>query len=369
MANNNVNVLTSSMSKFVNTITDQETGEELILPTVDTLEVPPIPNYIGGERRNINSYGTIDISRFNGSNSELITHIGADFKADKTPAYRRLTVLDDEGEPMYKYVEIPNNFFIERTDTHQIIGNNVSSTYSIFDFQDAAMYYFSILDQLCNKGYQITPAYAKVWENGAKLFIQHRIGGGQVMGEPVDSYLSLITSHDKSSGFILALSTFRLFCANQIQRMLRNSQMKLILRHTTNNGARIEAEANRMIAMERANAAALEEYAQSLAAIKITDAQLFNAFARYKGLERLTTQRQVRNFEYLAGNLLSAYNMPDVANFRGTALGAYYAASDAFQHVEPLRMSKTRGQKLIEGALDGNLDLGAFADTLVQIAQ
>ena len=360
--------LTSSISKFMDTITDKETGETIILPNLQSLEVPNKPNYVGGQRRNINSFGTEDISSFDGDGTTLIQHIGADFNAEKTPAYRRLTVLEN-GIPVDKFIEVPNNFFVERTDTHQILGNNVTSTYSIFDFRDAAMYYFSILEQLKNKGYQITPAFAKIWENGARLFIQHKIGGGQVMGEPVDSYLSLITSHDKSSGFVLALSTVRLFCSNQIHRMLKNASMRMVLRHTTNNGARIEAEAAQMIAMEKANRAALEEYAQSLAMTKITDANLFNAFAKYKALDKMTTQRQVNNFEYLAGNLMACYNMPDVANYRGTALGAYYAASDAFQHVEPLRNSKTRDQKMIEASLDGNVELGVFTDTVVQMAR
>lgn len=360
--------LTSSVSRFINTVTDQQTGEQIILPTLETLSIPATPNYVGGVRKNINSYGTVDIHDWTGSDNELVHYIGADFKADKTPCYRKLTVIEN-GIATDKFIEVPNNFFVERTDNHVVLGNNVTETYSIFDFEEAIYYYLSILERLREKGYEVSPAYAKVWEGGAKLFLQHKIGGGQIMGEPVDSYLSLITSHDRSSGFTLALSAVRLFCANQIQRMLGHASMKLNLRHTTGNALKIENEAQKMMELQQGNQAALAEYAESLAGIKVSTQNMFDAFAKMRNLEKLTTQRQVDNWSYLAGNLMAAYNMPDIDNFRGTALGAYYAASDAFQHIEPLRQSATRDQKMIEASLDGNIVLGEYTDILVDIAR
>lgn len=360
--NTNANVLTSSAKTFMNTFTDSETGEQVIVPTYETLVIPGRPDYIDGIRKNVNSFGTTDLSNFSGDTRDLIVEIGADFTASKVPAYRQ--IIQPNGEP--KFVMVPNNFFVQRDDTHEILSGNVTETYKVFDFSDAVYYYMSILNQLGQRGYDITPAFGKVWGNGQKLFLQHKIKGGQVMGDPVDSYLTLLSSHDSTQGFVIALSCVRCFCSNQIHRMLKNAQMKLSLRHTTNNAARIESEAQKMIDMEQKASIALEEYAESLASMRMTEAQLFNAFARYKKLSSLKTQRQINNFETLAGGLISAYRMPDVDNFRNTALGGYYAFSDASQHITPLRLSASRDQKMIEAMSDGNMALGEFADILVQ---
>ena len=48
-------------------------------------------------------------------------------------------------------------------------------------------------------------------------------------------------------------------------------------------------------------------------------------------------------------------------------LGAYYGFSDMSQHCEPLR--KTAQQTFIERGIDGNIQLGQFADILESIAK
>jgi len=354
--------------------------EAIILPSLKSINVPDRPDYIGGKRANVNSFGTTDISNFSGDTSELIQMIGADFKAVKKPSFQLLdtttTLYDAFGNPVIvpDYREVPNSYYCVNSKTGDVIGTSLTERYEIFDFDDAIYFYMGIINEIANRGFSVTPSYAKVFGNGSKMFLQHKIKGGELMGEPVDTYIALLTSHDKSAGFMLALSTVRLFCQNQINRMLKSATNKITLKHTKGNQSRIEAEATRMIALEAKNSAVLQAHLSDLANVKVSEQQIFDAFSRMYELDKMSTQRQVNNWINRMEQLMACYRMPDVDNWRGTALGAYYAASDMFQHVSPLRIPSSaerqaiRDLNNIEGAID-NADLGMFADILVSVAQ
>jgi len=342
-------------SQVISAVKDEVTGKDIIWPSYEKLVIPKTPNYRNGVRSNVASFGTTNLEKFVGTPENLISDINADFKAIKVPSYR----LTSAGE----YEVVPNNSFLVNSKTDDIIGKNITDRYSIFDFDTAIYYFLAMLEMVKKMGLEVTPAYGKVWQNGAKMFLQYKVGGTTIMGEKVDSYMSLVTSHDKSSGFIIALSAVRLFCQNQIHRMLKEATNKLSLKHTAGNQRRIEVEANKLIESQKTQMKALEAYAQSLAKVKISEKDIFDNYAAMKKVGAMTTQRQVDTFTENAQQLIACYRQPDVANFTNTALGAYYAYSDFSQHCVPTR--KTSDQSYIESALDGNLVLGDFTDMLV----
>lgn len=333
--------------------------ETLIIPTLGSLNIPKNPCYINGTRANVNSYGTVDLSSFKGTTDELIKNIGADFTAERIPALR----MTKEG----KVVPVKNNSFLVNSKTDEIIGSGITDRYGILDFQDGIYTFMALLDEVKKHGYEVSPAYGKVWGGGARCFLQYHVGGNKIMGEPVDSYLSLISSHDKSAGFTIALSAVRCFCQNQISKLLKNATNKITLKHTTNSKNFIEARAQQLIQAEEAQRKALAEYCQSLSTVKVTNQNIFDALSIMYNLNDMDSQRALNGFQNRAEQLFACYNMPDVSPWVGTALGAYYAFSDCSQHCQPLR--RTADETYITRGIEGNVDLGRFADILVEVAK
>lgn len=333
--------------------------ETLIIPTLGSLNIPKHPSYINNSRVNVNSYGTTELSGFKGTSEELIKLIGADFKAQRIPSYR----INKDGE----YIPVKNNDFLINDQTDEIIGTNISSRYGIIDYSDSIMTYLALIEEIKKHNMDCYPVYGKVWDGGKKMFLQHHVQGNTIMGEPVDSYIALVTSHDKSAGFTIALSVTRLFCQNQLQRMLNGATNKITLKHTSNSRNFVEARAMQMIKAEEEQHKLLNQYCEHLATIKVTDQQIFDALSIMYHLNDMDSQRALNGFQNRAEQMFACMNMPDIGEHRHDLLGAYYGFSDMSQHCEPLR--KTAQQTFIERGIEGNIQLGQFADILESIAK
>ena len=345
----------------LNAPVDVITEKPIVYPTWQSIIVPNQPDYIGGQRISTNHFGTKDLKDFVGGPDDLIKAIGADFKAVPSNHWYMNGVT---GE----LTEAADRVLINSKTGEQIGKNLISDRYTVLDFDDGVYYFWALLEEIAKHGYEVEPAFAKIYgEGGAKMFLQYRIFGADIMGEPVDTYLTLLTSHDKSMGFTIALSMVRLFCQNQVHRLLKNAEQKRVIKHLKTGKEKIQLEANRIIQLCESKHQALDEYLSGLANIKVNDEMIFNAMAHTRGLYDMDTQKKVNRFTTAMEQLMACYNMPDLNDWRGTALGAYYAYSDFQDHVVPAH--KTKSETYLERAADGNIGLGQFADVLVEIAK
>ena len=357
---NNSSVLSLNAPISMNTPIDATTQKPLVFPTPYSIVVPNYPEYIGNQRFNTNSFGTQDISTFNGGPEHLIKAIGADFKAIPTSHYY-MTAGGD-------LVEAKDRILVNDKTGKQIGKNLITDRYEVFDFDEGIYYFWALLEEIKSHGYKAEPAVAKIYgAGGAKMFLQYRIFGANLMGEPVDTYLTLLTSHDKSMGFTIALSMVRLFCQNQIHRMLKEATNRVTIRHMKTGKEKIQLEAQKIIRLNEQNHIAMQKYFEQLAGIKVDSNMIFEAMSRLYDLYNLDTQIKINKFTNRMEQLMACYNMPDVENWKGTALGAYYAFSDMQDHVVPLR--KVRDESYLERSVDGNVGLGEFADILVDVAK
>lgn len=362
MFNNSIICLPTSSDSSILAPRDAKTDKPLVFPTANSIIVPNHPDYMvknGKTRIATNHYGTQEISTFSGTPDELVRAIGADFKAVPTAHY----YMGTDGV----MVEAADRILVN-SKTHEQIGKNtISNSYQVFDFDEGIYYFFALLEEIKSHGYNVEPAVAKIYGGSARMFLQYRVFGGEIMGEPVDTYLTLLTSHDKSSGFTICLSMVRLFCQNQINRMLKSATNQITLRHSRSNKERIEKEASRIISMTEKKYEALNDYLSSLATIKVNNSMIFDAMAQTKGLANLDTQTKINKFTHTMEQLMACYNMPDLNDWRDTALGAYYAFTDYVDHVEPNRA--TKDETYLERSVNGNPDIEEFIDTLVKIAE
>lgn len=363
MTNSMNNTMNNTMNNNIlslNAPVDIITEKPIVYPTWQSIIAPPTPDYIGGQRISTNNFGTKNLEGFTGGPDELIKAIGADFKAIPASHYYMNGIT---GE----MVEANDRILINSKTGEQIGKNLISDRYTVLDFDEGVYYFWALLEEIVRHGYQAEPAVAKIYGvGGAKMFLQYRIFGGEIMGEPVDTYLTLLTSHDKSMGFTIALSMVRLFCQNQVHRLLKNAEQKRVIRHTSSGRDRIQLEAKRIIQMCENKQKALDEYLTGLANIKINNEMIFDAMALTRGLYDMDTQTKVNKFTTAMEQLMACYNMPDVNDWRGTALGAYYAYSDFQDHVS---LRKLRDESYLERAIEGNVGLGQFADVLVEMAK
>lgn len=357
---NNSSILSLNAPVSLSTPIDAVTQKPLVFPTPYSIITPNYPDYIQGQRFNTNHYGTQDITEFKGGPDNLISAIGADFKAIPTSHYY-MTASGD-------LVEASDKILVNDKTGKQIGKNLISDRYEVFDFDEGIYYFWALLEEIKSHGYQAEPAVAKIYgAGGAKMFLQYRVFGADIMGEPVDTFLTLLTSHDKSMGFTIALSMVRLFCQNQIHRMLKEATNRVTIRHMKAGKEKIQLEAQRIMRLNEQNQIAMQKYLGGLADIKVDNNMIFEAMSRMYDLYNLDTQVKINKFTNRMEQLMACYNMPDVENWKGTALGAYYAYSDMQDHVVPLR--KIRDEAYLERSADGNIGLGEFADILVEVAK
>lgn len=332
-----------------------KTPKELVYPTMGALSVPIKPNYREGKRLSVNAYGTTELEAFAGDSKELAKLIGADFKASKANNYTKA------GD------KIEGSYYVYREDNNKILNPFVTDVYSVFQYTDVINFYMSFLEELKKHGVESTPAYGKVYDEGRNLFLQHKLEGYDILGDKVDTYLSLITSHASQSSVTLALTSVRLICQNQINRALGCADAKIMLKHTNGNNAKLKAQADKLISLEEANKKALTDYCEKLATIKVTNEQIFKAMMIAENVAKMSTQAALDHVNYKCEQLFACYNMADVDPYRGTALGAYYAYSDYKQHVIPTK--KTAEASFRMEGIEGNKKLANFIDILCDIAK
>lgn len=335
--------------------------------------VPKEPTWREGGRKEIthygtgivkNNFGTLELANYNGTNEDLIKDIGADFTVKPyRPRYENpiTGVLEDMG-----------NLYLFNEKTGEILNNvPVSERYEVLNFEDCMRYFFALIEEIRSHGYEVVPDVARVYDGGNKMFLQYKIHGGTILGDPVDTNLTMLTSHDKSFSFVIALSQVRLFCKNQLNKLLKGCEQQIKIRHTKAAHDAIAAKAKQVIEATSANKIALESYLSSIRDIKVTNKNIYDAWLLHNGINpneqialAAATKLTNRMSEYFA-----CLNMPDVANVKDTALGAYYAYTDYSDHVVAARQTATEGDNRIKTAIyDGNPDVSAFIDTLVKVA-
>ena len=382
MANMNTNnILTLGNSEIINVENFSDIGgrkRTTTMVTVPTLAdimigVPKEPTWREGGRKEIthygtgivkNNFGTLELANYKGTNEDLIRDIGADFTVKPyRPRYEN---------PLSGVLEDMGNLYLFNEKTGQILNNvPVSERYEVLNFEDCMRYFFALVEEIRSHGYEAVPDVARVYDGGNKMFLQYKIHGDSILGEPMDTNLTMMTSHDKVFSFVIALSQVRLFCKNQINRMLRGCDQQIKIRHTKIAHDAIAAKANNVIEATMNNKVALEEYLGTLRDIKVNDQQIYDAWLIHNGINKneemalmAATKLTNRMQEYFA-----CLNMPDVANWKNTALGAYYAYTDYNDHVVASRQTATEGDNRIKSALyEGNPDVGNFIDTLVKVA-
>jgi phage/plasmid-like protein (TIGR03299 family) len=167
-----------------------------------------------------------------GSASDAATQAGLNWEVQTVPiqAYRNRNV--NPYEVVTDYFQVPRKQGILRKDTEQIIGV-VGDKYKIVQNMEV----FGALDSLVDSG-EARYSAAGSYNDGANVWMIMELPTGvQVANDPHAAYLLVQSSHDGSGAVRIRPIIERIFCANQINRLITKSKSNdytYTMKHTTN---------------------------------------------------------------------------------------------------------------------------------------
>lgn len=167
-----------------------------------------------------------------GSASEAATQAGLNWEVSPVPiqAYRNRNV--NPYEVVTDYFEVPRKQAILRQDTEQIIGV-VGEKYKVVQNMEV----FSALDSLVDSG-EARYTAAGEYNNGANIWMIMELPNGvQVANDPHAAFLLVQSSHDGSGAVRIRPIIERIFCANQINKLItkgKKNDYTYTMKHTTN---------------------------------------------------------------------------------------------------------------------------------------
>lgn len=260
----------------------------------------------------------------------------ANWNVRKTPMTTMIpiaaTITEDGVTPESTVtVTVPNQFASIRDlpgGGHQVF-RVVGSQYRPFQNEDLADALSGIADV---SGAKVETA-GQIQE-GRRVFVSMRLPEQMLIGgqDAVDMYLTAFNSHDGTSSLMLAVTPFRVTCANMQSMVTRKATSKFLIRKTSNSAIRI-AEARKQLELTFAYAAEFQKSAEKLMNTKITNRQfdqligkVFESKADDSELLKTRAAERAKTLNWLF------HQSPTNANIRDNAWGAYQAIGEYVDH-------------------------------------
>jgi len=300
-----------------------------------------------------------------GSASEAARQAGLDWTvslADMQATYKQPIGIDDV---FTHRIEVPKKqavlkFMPENAVPEAVIGV-VGDKYKIVQNMEV----FSALDALVDSGDARYTA-AGEYNNGANIWMVMELPlGVNVANDPHAAFLLVQSSHDGSCAVRIRPIIERLFCANQINTLIKGkktNQFTYVMKHTTNS----ELSVNDIRNITQLTYQAIEEYettASGLLKREVSAEQVRNYFKRVWALPttvedkpyHLLTQgerRQQTIATTARDKAWQIYNESETqANIRGTAFAAWQAVIEYADHY-----ASGGSERLAVAALSGRSD-------------
>lgn len=228
-----------------------------------------------------------------------------------------------------------------KDNTNEVIGV-VGDKYKIVQNMEV----FSALDGLVDSG-EARYSAAGEYNNGANIWMIMELPTGvQVANDPHAAYLLVQSSHDGSCAVRIRPIIERLFCANQINRLItgkKTNDYTYVMKHTTNSVLSVSDIRN----ITNLTYTAVQEYEQvanNLISREISNQQARNIFQKVWALPSTVEdapyslltkgERRQQSIAYAARDKAwQIYSESETQeNIRGTAFGAWQAVVEYADH-------------------------------------
>jgi phage/plasmid-like protein (TIGR03299 family) len=279
-----------------------------------------------------------------GSASEAAKQAGLDWNVMLTNMEAIVSNKVNEYETVTDHYPVPKRqavIKLGKDNTNEVIGV-VGDKYKIVQNMEV----FSALDTLVDSGDARYTA-AGEYNNGANIWMVMELPMGvQVANDPHAAFLLVQSSHDGSCAVRIRPIIERLFCANQINRIIKGKHKNdytYVMKHTTNSKLSVEDIRN----ITQLTYTSIQEYeavASTLLQRKVDDRQVKNIFKQVWALpdiieqmpEHLLSQGEKRQRTIALTGRDSAWNIYSQShtqeNIRGTAFGVWQAVIEHADH-------------------------------------
>jgi phage/plasmid-like protein (TIGR03299 family) len=278
-----------------------------------------------------------------GSASEAARQAGLDWTVELSDMFVERKTIVSPYETLTNKLDVPKRqAVIKRTEEGESVIGVVGDKYTIVQNMEV----FSALDTLVDSGDARYTA-AGEYNNGANIWMVMELPVGvQVANDPHAAFLLVQSSHDGSCAVRIRPIIERLFCANQINRIIKGKHKNAytyVMKHTTNSELSVSDIRN----ITQLTYDSIQEY-ESIAGIlldrKVDDRQVRNIFKAVWSLpstveempEHLLSQGEKRQRTIALAGRESAWNIYSQShtqeNIRGTAFGAWQAVIEHADH-------------------------------------
>ena len=278
-----------------------------------------------------------------GSASEAARQAGLDWTVELSDMFVERKTIVSPFESITDRLDVPKRqAVIKRTEDSELVIGVVGDKYKIVQNMEV----FSALDTLVDSGDARYTA-AGEYNNGANIWMVMELPTGiQVANDPHAAFLLVQSSHDGSCAVRIRPIIERLFCANQINRIIKGKHKNAytyVMKHTTNS----ELSVNDIRNITQLTYDSIQEYetvAGTLLERKVDERQVRNIFKAVWALpseieqapDHLLSQGQRRQRTIALNGRDSAWNIysqsPTQENIRGTAFGVWQAVIEHADH-------------------------------------
>ena len=278
-----------------------------------------------------------------GSASEAARQAGLDWTVELSDMFVERKTIVSPFESITDRLDVPKRqAVIKRTEDSESVIGVVGDKYKIVQNMEV----FSALDSLVDSGDARYTA-AGEYNNGANIWMVMELPTGvQVANDPHAAYLLVQSSHDGSCAVRIRPIIERLYCANQINRIIKGKHKNAytyVMKHTTNSELSVSDIRN----ITQLTYDSIQEYetvAGTLLQRKVDERQVQSIFKRVWALpseieeapDHLLSQGQRRQRTIALNGRDSAWNIysqsPTQENIRGTAFGVWQAVIEHADH-------------------------------------
>lgn len=278
-----------------------------------------------------------------GSASEAARQAGLDWTVELSDMFTERKTVVSPFETVTEKLEIPRRqAVVKRSEEGESVIGVVGDKYKIVQNMEV----FSALDTLVDSGDARYTA-AGEYNGGANIWMVMELPTGvQVANDPHAAFLLVQSSHDGSCAVRIRPIIERLFCANQINRIIKGKHKNdytYVMKHTTNSKLSVEDIRN-ITQLTYSSIAEYEQVAHNLLQRKVDDRQVKNIFKQVWSLpstveeapEHLLSQGEKRQRTIALTGRDSAWNIYSQShtqeNIRGTAFGVWQAVIEHADH-------------------------------------
>jgi phage/plasmid-like protein (TIGR03299 family) len=278
-----------------------------------------------------------------GSASEAAQQAGLDWSVELSDMFTERKTVVSPLETVTEKLEIPRRqAVVKRSEESESVIGVVGDKYKIVQNMEV----FSALDTLVDSGDARYTA-AGEYNGGANIWMVMELPTGvQVANDPHAAFLLVQSSHDGSCAVRIRPIIERLYCANQINRIIKGKHKNdytYVMKHTTNSKLSVEDIRN----ITQLTYTSIQEYetvASTLLQRKVDDRQVRNIFKQVWSLpstveeapEHLLSQGEKRQRTIALTGRESAWNIYSQShtqeNIRGTAFGVWQAVIEHADH-------------------------------------